>query len=202
MRRAIKISLKFITDSKRQKISTLLESYRSAVNFYIKSLWNKKGKLDKETLSRLQNTRLSERYKSQALKQSIDIVTSTRKAAKLKHKKVNVPVFRGGAILDSKFVTIEQGKGTFDLMIKLSTLKKGSRIWLPCKKTSIFNKWISRPCSKIIQGCELREDYIVVWVNIPDFPQKESGKIIGVDIGINISGAISSAVAYVLSISK
>jgi predicted transposase len=77
MRRAVKVSLAFATQEKRRQINALMEAYRAAVNFYIRSLWNDRGKLDKTTLARLKSTRLSERYKSQALKQALEIVVAT-----------------------------------------------------------------------------------------------------------------------------
>jgi hypothetical protein len=52
------------------------------VNFYIQTLWKERGALDATTLARLEATELSARYKSQALKQALDIVVATRKAAK------------------------------------------------------------------------------------------------------------------------
>ena len=185
MKRAIKISLKFITDSKRIKIEALLDSYRAAVNFYIHSLWHIKGALDKSTLARFQHTRLSERYKSQALKQALSIVISTKKSAKALGVPCSIPYFKGGACLDAKFVSIETGEHSFDLMIKLSVLKEYHRIWLPCKKTKMFNTWLEKPLAKLIQGCILQEDYIILWIEIPDFPEKKTGKVLGVDIGAN-----------------
>ena len=186
MKRAIKLSLNFSTQKKRNAINALLQSYRGAVNFYIKSLWNIKGKLDKNTLARLPSskTRLSERYKSQALKQAIETVIATRKAAKTQKKYVKCPVFKGSAILDSKFVSIEQGKGSFDLVIRLSCLKKGKKLTLPTKKTKVFNKWMSFPNAKVLQGCSLSEHCLSAWVEIPDSPPKP-GTSLGVDIGIN-----------------
>jgi hypothetical protein len=59
MRRACKVTLKFATAAKRRKIAALLEAYRAAVNFYIRSLWNEPGKLDAVTLHRLEGSRLS-----------------------------------------------------------------------------------------------------------------------------------------------
>jgi IS605 OrfB family transposase len=185
MKRAIKISLKFVTANKKRKIAALLESYRAAVNFYIRFLWQNEGKLDKATLARLEHTRLSERYKSQALKQALDIVTSTRKAEKATGQEASQPRFKGGAILDAKFVTIEDGKDEFDLMIRLSTLHKRHRIWLPCRKTQPFNKWLGRADAELIQGCELHEHFLILWIGLPDFPDKKKGKILAVDIGAN-----------------
>jgi hypothetical protein len=123
MRRAVKVSLKFATESKQRRIHALLESYRAAVNFYIKSLWETRGKLDKDTLARLPSykTRLSERYKSQALKQALETIVATKKSAKALGKPCSIPVFTGSAILDSKFVSVEDGKGSFELVGSLES---------------------------------------------------------------------------------
>ena len=52
LRRACRVSLNFATASKRRKIHRLLEAYRGAVNFYVRSLWRTPGKLDGETLAK------------------------------------------------------------------------------------------------------------------------------------------------------
>jgi len=186
MKRAVKLSLKFSTQKKRNAITALLQSYRAAVNFYIKYLWTNKGKLDKATLAILPstNTRLSERFKSQALKQALETVIFTKKSAKALKKYGKCPIFKGSAILDSKFVSIEQGKGSFDIVIRLSCLNKGSKLVIPTKKTKVFNKWIAFPKAKLLQGCSLSDNTLVVWVDIPDSLPKQ-GKALGVDIGIN-----------------
>lgn len=167
MKRAIKISLEFTTVSKRKRIAALLEAYRGAVNFYIRSLWIERGTLDKVTLARLPDsqTRLTNRYKAQALKQAIDIVVATRKAAKATGIPASCPVFQGAAILDAKFVTIEKGKGSFDLAIRLSTLHSGHRMTILTKSTAVLNRWMSMPLAKLIQGCALSEDSLILWVD-------------------------------------
>lgn len=185
MKRACKITLKYATDRKKRVIHTLLQAYRAAINFYIKSLWNNPGKLDKDTLARLQNNRLSERYKSNALKQALETVTSTRKAAKVLGKPCSMPVYKGYAILDGKFVSVETGRKSFDLVLRLSSLKKGSRITIPTRKTKIINKWFSRPGAKFIQGACISERSIFIWVESLDTPVKTDGSVIGIDIGLN-----------------
>lgn len=186
MRRACKLTLGFATDHKRRAINALLEAYRAAVNHYVQHLWNAKGALDKNTLSLLSSshTRLSSRYRSQALKQAIEMIVFTKKSVKGTHKQCGIPVFKGAAILDAKFVTIEEGKGSFDMVIKLSCLAKGKRLIIPTKATKVVNKWLSKPSAKIIHGCSLTEDSITIWVDIPDTDAKH-GLSLGVDIGIN-----------------
>ncbi|MGH9428619.1 MAG: RNA-guided endonuclease InsQ/TnpB family protein, partial [Terriglobia bacterium] len=184
MRRAVKLSLAFATQEKRRQINALMEAYRAAVNFYIRSLWTNRGKLDKPTLARLQSTRLSERYKSQALKQALETVIATRKSAKELGVPASCPVFTGSAVLDGKFVSVEEGQGSFDIVLRLSTLNKGKRIIIPTKKTAVFNKWSNWPDSKLIQGCALSEDSLIVWFKIPEVV-KTTGDVMGVDIGVN-----------------
>ena len=185
MRRAVKVTLDFATRHKRQVISNLLEAYRGAVNFYIQSLWKTRGKLNADTLARLTTTRLSERYKSQALKQALEIVVATKKSAKALRKAAGVPVFRGAAVLDAKFVSVESGQGSFDLIVRLSTLNKGARITIPTKRTAVINKWFALPLAKWLQGCALSERGIILWVDLPTLPIRTTGSNIGIDVGVN-----------------
>lgn len=184
MRRACKVTTKFLTHKKRYALNALLQAYRTAVNFYIKSLWKSPGKLDKPTLAILQNTRLSERYKSNALKQALETVVATKRSAKELGKFVSCPVFRGSAILDSKFISIEPGKKSFDLIIKISSLKKGNRITVPTKKTVPINKWLNYG-GEFIQGCCLSENKIIIWIETKTETLKSTGDILGIDQGVN-----------------
>ncbi|MCI0388475.1 MAG: transposase [Acidobacteria bacterium] len=185
MKRAAKVTLQFVTSSKRQKIAALLEAYRAAVNFYIRSLWENPGKLDKATLARLKQTRLSERYKSQALKQAIEIVIATKKSAKELDIPATCPIFKGAAVLDAKFVTIEEGQGSFDLAIKLSVLRKGERLTIPTKRTAVLNKWLDEPSAQLIEGCALSENSLILWVEFPEAEVKLEGEVLAVDLGVN-----------------
>lgn len=187
MRRACKVTLKFATSSKRDSIDALLEAYRAAVNFYIRSLWTERGKLNAATLARLPDsrTRLSARYKSQALKQALETVVFTRKAAKETGRPCSLPLFHGSAVLDSKFVSVEVGQGSFDLVARLSSLRKGKKITIPTRSTAVLAKWLSKPGARLVQGCALSENSLVLWVEIPDEPCRTDEPAMGADIGIN-----------------
>jgi putative transposase len=185
MRRACKVTLKYITARKQRQVNALIQSYRSAVNFYIKSFWDVRGKLDKETLARLRDSRLSERYKQAALKQAFDIVIATKKSAKVLGKHCEVPIFNGKIILDQRHIATEDGNGSFDLVLKLAALAKGHRITLPTKHTAMTRKWLSVPNAKFIQGCALSETGITLWVSIPEQPLKQEGRVLGIDLGVN-----------------
>jgi len=177
--------LKFATRKKRRAVAALLQSYRAAVNFFLRSLWDHPGGLDAATLARLGQTRLSQRYKSQALRQALEMVSATRKSAMVLGVEPSCPVFTGAAVLDGKFVLIEEGHGSFDLVVRLSRLKAGSRLTIPTRKTAILKKWLTKPLAKLVQGCALSETGIILWVELPDLPPKEEGDILAVDIGVN-----------------
>lgn len=173
-KRAIKVKL-YLTSKKQRKVKSIIEAYRKAVNNYLIILHNQGGRLDKETLAKVQS-KLSERYKSNALKQALGIHKSCMKT------KNKIPKFNGFPILDAKFVNIENGKNSFDLWIKLSTLSKGKRIYLPSKKHLRLNYWLSK--GELIQGCELHENKLILWVKVEKENYK-NGQSLGIDLGIN-----------------
>lgn len=179
--RTIKIKL-FSTKKKQRQINAIIFAYRKAVNFYLTELQsNANAKLDGETLGKLTNSKLSERYKSDALKQAIGIFNSNFSKKQLRTKKQIV--FNGYPTLDAKVMQIIENPflKKYDLLIKLSTLSKGNPIYLPSKKTKLFNKWNNK--GKLIQGCQLRENYIYLFVEC-ESKIKETGNSIGVDLGM------------------
>ena len=178
MRRACLVTLKFVTASKRHEIGLLCEAYRGCVNRFIEALWalpEQDFGLDAETLNLVPACRLSQRYKSQCLKQAIEIVISTRRASVVtgrRSHKARRPRFTGNLVLDAKFVTVED-KGTcpgkpFDLVVRLSTLKKGKRITILTNRSRPLNKWLSRPGARFVQGCSLSENQLILWVQEPE----------------------------------
>jgi len=184
MQRACRVTTKFLTDRKRRALNALLQAYRAAVNFYIESLWDCPGRLDKDTLARLQGTRLSQRYKSNALKQALEIVSATRKSAEALGKIPSMPVFAGSAVLDAKFVSVEKGKGSFDLVLRISSLKSGSKIVIPTRKTRPLNKWLNKGWN-LVQGACISEDRAIIWAESKTEPPKKTGRVLGLDLGIN-----------------
>jgi len=108
VRRACKVSLEFLTEAKRRRLGALLQAYRGAVNFFIRSLWEQPGKLDGKTLARLpkENTRLFESLGFVALGEALETVDSTQKAARATGIPASCPHFTGAAVLDGKFVMV------------------------------------------------------------------------------------------------
>jgi hypothetical protein len=181
------LTLKFSTARKRRHLAALLQAYRAAVNFYIDKLWKGKGAFDGKTVALLEHSRLSYRYRSQALKQACEIVASTRKSAAALGKKPRRPLLRGEALLDAKFVNVENGQKSFDLVVRLSSLHKRRRLCIPTRRTAVLNRWLSVPGAALVQGCGLSEKGLTLWVRLPKPELKESteGQVLGLDLGAN-----------------
>jgi IS605 OrfB family transposase len=185
--------MKFATALKKRAANAVVNEFRSAVNLYIKILWNEPGiGLDKKTLDKLPDLHLTQRYKSNALKQALAMIFSAKKSARALKRPCSRPVFRGFPVLDGKFVAVEDGRKSFDLVIRLSTLKKGRKISIPTRKTKVLNDWLSEPDSRMIQGCELRPNGLVVWVEMPDRPPEVASakdadpeEVLGIDMGMD-----------------
>ena len=190
MRRSAKLTLKFATAAKRRKLNKLYEAYVHAVNFFISSLWAVPGKLDAATMARYTNKTLSARYRSNALKQALSIVISTRLAARATGRPCSTPIFKGGMVLDAKFISILEGKGSFDLVVRIASLSKGHPIAVPTRKTSVFNKWANFEGSRLIQGALLTKTELTVSFEMPEQPIK-AGPALGVDLGVNKLIALS-----------
>lgn len=195
MRRACIVTTKFATQAKRRRIVALLEAYRGCVNRFIGILWQMPSEtfdLNKKTLALVESGRLTERFKSNALKQAIEVVKSTRLSETVKANDP-APSFKGAAILDAKFVSVEDkaksAGNPFDLVIRLSSLSKGNKIVIPTCRTRPINKWINKSGAKFVQGCALSETRLVIWVEIPDldtpFAPPVDSVVSGIDLGQN-----------------
>jgi len=192
MKRSAILSLRFTTKAKQAVVSSLIMEYRRAVDFYLGLCWDKGGRLDANTLRQLVSS-LSYRYKGQALKQAVGIVVGTKRAAKKLGRTVAMPIFCGGADLSTNFLNLSPGANSFDCWARLSTLDKGHPLWLPLRKTRVFNKWNAQ--GRLLPGGSLFERrgtfYIRVTFDIPNHAVADGGPSLGIDRGVGIVLATS-----------
>jgi len=183
--RACKLTLKFATATKRRRISAMLESYRAAVNFYIREMWPGDQKYGISTIRKLVHSRLPANLRNVACWQAQNIIKALRAAEKETKDVAGMPHYRGGANLVQTAAKIDDGKGSFDLTVTISSLKSGSRIVIPTKKTKRLNYWLEKPGAKLCLGCYINDKCIIVFVEVPLREPKQNGKTMAVDIGIN-----------------
>jgi len=81
-------------------------------------------------------------------------------------------------------VRVEPGRGRFDPVVRLSTLRPGEPITVPTRKNRVLNTRLAKPGARLIQGCTLSKKGFV-WVEVPEPKARQSGDVIGVDVGIN-----------------
>jgi hypothetical protein len=187
--RAIKVTLKYLTARKHREIAALLEAYRAAVNFFLPLVWKHGLKLNSANSALLEHTRLTVRYRDQALKEAVELVAKTRKSAEVTGNTTSCPVFHGRATLDDKFADVERGEKSFDLVVRLSTLNSGTRISIPTRRTKVLKKWLRRPGAVLVQGCGLSEKDLVLWVTFPAPAKPEASLVtpdyvLGIDVGV------------------
>ena len=185
MHRSVNLSLQFLTSKKRNKLLEVVNAYRWVVNYYINYVWKNGGTLDASTLATLKLTCLTERYKSNALRYALSLISSVKTQARKAGTTPTKPIFNGFPNLDAKFVKIEENKTCklFDLILKISILN-GKPIYIPLKKTKVFNKWVNFPGSKLLKTILLLENKIQFNFEVNNEFKKE-GKILGIDIGLN-----------------
>ncbi len=184
MIRAVRISLGEITQSKRQRLDAVLRELRTAANFYSKSLWEQRGKLDSKTFKRYQNGNLRARQKTAMLKLALDNVVACRKRINGIHQRVHCPTFRKAIPLSKLICSIEKGKGSFDFVMKVTSMVARHPLVLPFKSHARLNYWLKKG-GKILNGAILAPPAAWIYIELPDEPSKTEGKTIGLDVGVN-----------------
>ena len=175
MLRSIKVSLHHLTAKKRRMIREIIVQYRAAVNFYIDRLWNGES-VSWNAISG--HTRLPARYISQAYRHAKQLVRAAKKHGRGR------PVFRGWPVLDGKFISILKASRikSFDCVASLMTLARGRRMMIPFNIHRRIAYWLNKPGAMLKDGGVLRENELILWIEIPDASPKP-GEALAVDIG-------------------
>jgi IS605 OrfB family transposase len=184
--RAVKLTAKYLTPTKRRRYDALLEANRAAVQHFINSLWAMPGRLDAVTLRRLplDRTRLSYSQRKCALRQALGIITATRTSSKATGRGASKPVFRGGMTLCEETLRTKANTGVFDLLVIVTSLNKGNKLVIPAKRTAMLIKWLAVPGAKLRPGGMLTRDGIILWVEVPEPAEKTVGGSVGLDVGV------------------
>ena len=184
MKRSVKVSLKFVTATKRRRLDHLLRRLRRLTNRYIECLWTGEGGLNAATLNSIPS-KLGYRQRSDCLKYALEIIAATRASAKKLGQDANKPIFKRSFKFSSLTATVEPGRGSFDFVLKISGLVTGKRIMLPFKSHKRLNYWLAKPGAKLLNGCIINGEKAVLWIDLPDLPVKSDGDKLGIDIGLN-----------------
>lgn len=195
MIRSVKISLSLATATKLGRLTALQREVRSCTQAYVNSLWALRGKLDANTMSRVPGGSLSSRHRVNCLKVALETIVATKRSARALKTHAGRPVVGNSIRLSSLVAKIEPGKGSYDYVLKVSGLVKGTPIVVPFNSHDRLNYWLAKPGAKLLQGCTLGDDWAALWINIPDQPNKP-GPALAVDVGINKLMVDSAGVCY------
>lgn len=185
MQRSMKVSLKFATAKKLRRLNHLLRRMRKLTNEYIDYIWVHGGSLDATTLNAILCPHLSARQRTDCLKYALGIITSTKATATALGVEPTKPVLKQSFKFSSLTCTVEKGKGTFDYVLKISSLIPGKRITIPFKSHKRLNYWLSQPLAKLLNGCHTDGRTATLWIRLPDLSVRTEGDELGIDIGYN-----------------
>lgn len=195
MQLSVNISLKFLTASKKKAVANLRTEYCRIVNLYLVRLPKGRGSFDAKTQSLVSptETRLSANLRGSAFKKALSIHNTPRKLSK-KTKSHKTSKYNGPVDLTELTCTVVQTTSLkeFDLLIKVSYLKKGKRLALPCKKHAHLNKLLAEPGAVLSSSASLYSDRITLFVDVVDKETKSTGDVLGIDLGKNKLLSLSS----------
>lgn len=195
MIRAVKFPLKHLTARKRRCLEALLREYRTAVQFYVNVLWAG-GRIQTSTQKQYAGGQLRYDHKTSALRSAFFCVSTTRKAAKATGRKPSRPRMRGALRLTKHICRCELGKGSFDYILRITSLRKGRRLIIPFNGHRRLNHWLAKPGARILNGGIIGKDCFWLYVDVPTQPTRTKGKSLGVDVGYNKLLATSDGKFY------
>lgn len=203
------ISTKFANTNKKQNIELFINEYSNVVKQFVDIFWE----LDKIPIFITKdqiyqiNSWLSYNAKACAGKQASGIVRGTRQkqekrlwminklqkegkykqAKKLENitNKINLTKPNIGIVnpeLTSKFIKVDLNtKTSFDGFIRISAFGNKQQIKIPIKRTKHFNKLYEQ--GNLTKGIRLSKEFITFMFEIEQPIKKETGEILGIDIG-------------------
>lgn len=209
MIKSTKTSLKFSNKTKLVNLQSFLHEYRRVVSIFVDKLWDLEkvpNLLPKEYISDVE-TWLSARSVQCAGKQASGIVRGTKQKQKQRlfiieklnktgyYKKAralkriyDTTIITKPKIdniqpeLDSRFIKIDlENTTSFDGWITITSIGNRIKLVIPVKKTKHFNKMLN--LGKLKSGIRLSKHNITFMFDIPEVVKKESGSVLGIDIG-------------------
>lgn len=187
---------KWLTDKKKQEISSVLNEYARIVNYFIEKHEDKVGevrKLDLLYASYIQecisetNTWLSARMVKNAFAEGYGMVQSAKSNAKNRtDKKYFRPHHYGKKAILSSTINIQSEETEtllFDFNITLGSIGNKKKISIPLKRNKHWNSLnsIGKRSSSIV----LTRNHIQCSFEIEVDKKKDAGDAIGIDLGVN-----------------
>jgi IS605 OrfB family transposase len=196
MRRTSRIYFTEVNAGKLKQLRDFLFFYVQIVNYYIEMFWASKNfsnqLANKAVTDRaVRRFNITARLAQAASKQAKEIVNSQRKKVENKRR---MPIFKNiAANLDARFFEISAFKGSFDYAL---TFNSGlpAKLVIPFNKTKPTNTFANNGwtlAKSIRLGLHKQRLFIDLIYEKPVPALKETGEILGVDLGYRVPLATS-----------
>ena len=209
--RATKCSLKFTTETKRQKLKEVLTEYSKVVNFFIDHFWDhppKKAELLKSIVN-LPTTWLTARLRKVAAREALDLIKSSKELAKTRSEERGVevepikPIHSGRSMSVSSTIAslqIPKEAKEYDAWFHLASIGNGIIIDIPIRFHKHYNALRER--GKRLECYIISEDRVQLCFEVETGTKKTEGEVVGLDTGINALASTSDGKQYGQDVKK
>ena len=198
--RSSKVSLKFMTAKKRKQLEVVMEEYSKLVNIFIDMFWQNECAVKDltKTIYSIPITWLSARMRQCAAREALSMCQSAnqykRKTAVEReveellednlvfNQKIKPHHYAKRMVLSSQIATLEKSKNSFDMWVVLSCIGEKFKISIPVKTHKHFQQFVDWRLSSSIL---ITSSYIQFTFKKEVSSKKNSGSVVGIDVGIN-----------------
>lgn len=177
--------MKFLTESKREKLYEIMDEYSRVVNSFIDLFWGNhftQKDLTKE-ITNLPDSWLSARMRQCAAREALGMVEGAYRKAEVVGEEPLKPIHTGKKmILSAQTVRIEKGRNSFDLWLVLHSVGNGIKIYIPLKRHRHMNWFQAWEMSNTVV---IHRQYVQFSFEKEVGSKKTEGQLVGVDVGIN-----------------
>jgi len=194
--RSSKTSLKFMTGKKREILDEIMDEYSRVANVFIEMFFgsNFQRKDLKKEIINIPFSWFSARMRQCCAREALGMVQSAVRSASAKGTEPVKPVHTGKKmILSSQCVRIEKGRNSFDLWLVIHSAGNKIKLQIPLKRhrhMNLFSEW------KMSESAVIHRKYVMFTFEKETEAKKTSGKLVGIDCGINHLLATSEGILY------
>ena len=179
IKRSSKCTLKFATESKKQRLYEIMDEYSRVVNIFIDLFWENDfvaGQLTKNIYA-MPASVLSARMRQCAAREALGMVDGARQAKSAKPRHTGKK-----CIWSAQVAGLEAGSNSFDLWLKIYSIGTGDVFYIPLKKHFHFNKYADW---KQATSITVHREYIQISFEKEVGKKNPSPYALGIDVGIN-----------------
>ena len=191
--RSSKLSLKFLSPSKRSRLNALVAEHGRVVNLYLAAMQNipeLPRKVDKDTKNLISDTWLTETYRYNAATEAKGMLKAERAAAKEASRTPSLPTHNGKRMVlarvgTKKLLPAAKAK-SFDLWLAIMAQPRHQSFAIPLKRHRQFNKLAARSGARQMTGIEvnLRQNCVKISFEVDTGKKLTVSSAIGIDTGI------------------